>query len=193
MNAAPEMNRTALKLGKVEADDVFVVGDDGEDDSGPDERGGDADDLPGYTERDGSPSQAQAAVEESRVAPVVETDNTTAPTGYSKSEYWIKPQDSLMGISLKYGVDVSALSCQSDALSLTRGVSTQGSNPLQIEQSTAIDAVHHAAPLAHAYDTHATSQFTPPGFTSTAGCARAVGEKGQRKSCQTPPVRDQRS
>ncbi|KAG8872820.1 hypothetical protein FRB98_009345 [Tulasnella sp. 332] len=107
VNAAPEMNRTALKVGEVEADDVFVVGDDGDDDSEPGERG--SDDLPGYAALDGPPIQAEAAIEESMVAPVVETNNTAAPAGYSKSEYWIKPRDSLMGISLKYGVDGRAL------------------------------------------------------------------------------------
>lgn len=110
MNAAPEMNRTALKVGEVEADDVFVVGNDGEDDdSGPDVGAGDIDVLPGYAERD-EPS-SQTALEEIGAVFGAETGDaasTPAPTGYSKSEYWIKPGDSLMGIALKYGVDVSA-------------------------------------------------------------------------------------
>ncbi|KAG9005114.1 hypothetical protein FRB93_009984 [Tulasnella sp. JGI-2019a] len=120
VNAAPEMNRTALKVGEVEADDVFVVGNDGDDDSDPDEGQVGPDDLPKYTERAGSIAAAvQDTSEEPGTPPSVPNPHQpvsqSAPAGYSKTEYWIKPRDTLMGIALRYGVD-GRLLCKLNSL-----------------------------------------------------------------------------
>lgn len=108
MTTAPEANRKALKVGHVEADDVFVVGDDGEDGSGDDDG---TTGLSEYAEREmlenGPKMETQEAGGAVISAKTTDATSQTPKVGYSQTEYWIKPGDTLVGIALKYGVDVS--------------------------------------------------------------------------------------
>lgn len=98
--SATELNPKALRIGNVEADEAFVIGD--SDDEGVVESSA----PPAYMPSDDATTcSATPDVEMTEgVAKTPEPDRT----GFN-TEYWIKPGDTLIGIALKYGIDVSAI------------------------------------------------------------------------------------
>ncbi len=107
VTSAPETNKKALKVGDVDPDEVFVVGGDDEDDD-------DQAPPPTYNELESATQVAEAGFASANIlAPEVQASGTESGAGaqaaaYSNSEYWIKPKDTLSGIALRYGVDVSS-------------------------------------------------------------------------------------
>ncbi|KAG9045042.1 hypothetical protein FS837_007145 [Tulasnella sp. UAMH 9824] len=131
--SAPEANRKALKVGKVEAEDVFAIGDesDDDDDSSMKEDGGTNEPGPLITppkDNHSPPSdQGITGVSNNETAaaaqPPAADDNKSSTDSADESrlrasrnsEYWIKPGDTLVGIALKFGVD-GRLLCKMNAL-----------------------------------------------------------------------------
>ncbi|KAG8932580.1 hypothetical protein FRC01_013210, partial [Tulasnella sp. 417] len=129
--SAPDANRKALKVGNVQAEDVFAIGDESDDDddlSMKEEGDASQPDPPTTAPKVGSPSSGQGGNEASsketeQVAqsPAVDAKSSADAADESRlrasrnSEYWIKPGDTLVGIALKFGVD-GRLLCKMNAL-----------------------------------------------------------------------------
>ncbi|KIO34359.1 hypothetical protein M407DRAFT_64472 [Tulasnella calospora MUT 4182] len=129
--SAPEANRKALKVGNVQAEDAFAIGDESDDDDDLSVKDDGGANDPGpliAAPKVGSPSSDQgitgASNNETEAAaqpPTVDAKSSTDTADESRlrasrnSEYWIKPSDTLVGIALKFGID-GRLLCKMNAL-----------------------------------------------------------------------------
>jgi hypothetical protein len=106
----PLVHTAASNLdGAVRDEDVFVVGD--EDEDGDED--GEGARAPGMVSLS-SPSEGTGPLElDNRLGPCADPDKRDEPTDSnqdSPGRYYIRPDDTLLGISLRLGVDVSVLS-----------------------------------------------------------------------------------
>lgn len=188
MASAPEANRKALKVGKVEAENVFAIGDesDDDDDSSMNEDGGanDPGSLITPPKDSHSPPSDQGITgvsnnETEAVAKPPEADDAKSSADAAdesrlrasrNSEYWIKPGDTLVGIALKFGVDVSQRRQRYSHHILTnanRLLDFEGPPSLQNERTTSVYADRDATPPTYADHTRPSSDQSHTLTTST--------------------------
>lgn len=192
VTSAPETNKRALKVGGVDPDDVFVVGGEDEDEDDDDDE---TPPPPMYNELENATHTAEAEFATTNIlAPEVLVPSSDLGEGsaYSKSEYWIKPKDTLSGIALKYGVDVSPFHCA--VLTINSQSSTpQGPYSLQTQRTPSINIIDHTTPLTHSDHSHPTSFGSPTRITSATRRQGTARTEGEGAGSQTSPVRHQRS
>ena len=158
--------------GAVRDEDVFVLGDEDEDGASSETDDEEAAKASGVT----SPpfEGARAPEPDVQVRPYAEPDKPDEPTASepidsnqgSPGRYHIRPDDTLLGISLRLGVEVSTTTT---SLLLPSGIPQlrqTGSNALQAERPPAKYATHDAALAAH------TDFSRPPAATLATATAR---------------------
>ena len=168
--------------GAVRDEDVFVVGDEEDEEEGTSEmREGEAAKAAGEL----PPSVAQPPKSdmslEHRVDPIpsdkVPDDNQGSP-----GRYHIRPDDTLLGISFRLGIDVSTTHKSSYFVRSCSNCAS-GPNALQAERSPAKYAAHDATLAAHANDPRApsltlTTRYERRPTTARRSTARAGARPG---------------
>ncbi|KAG9018254.1 hypothetical protein FRB90_011761 [Tulasnella sp. 427] len=129
--SAPEANKRGLKVGNVQAEDVYAIGDESDDDDSV-AFGGDGDgdgrssstgraetaqvdpssSTQGITQSSSNTNDVEAQPLDSESSQAADESRLRASRN---AEYWIKPNDTLVGIALKFGVD-GRLLCKMNAL-----------------------------------------------------------------------------
>lgn len=148
--------------GGVHDEDVFALGDD-EDDSDDEADSGAGESTPPTP---ATPPPAYAEVDEpadaghgSQVTPSGannvqdEVNKDAAPSCGAPSKYYIQPKDTLVGIALRFGVDVSIGQC-CIAMLATNTNHHLGPFIVSAERPSAKYPAHHAAPPAHSHCPH---------------------------------------
>ena len=91
--------------GAVRDEDVFVVGDEDEDENGA-TKIYDGEAAPGLVSSPSEGAPLQRDIRDNR--PCTDLDKPAEPADSTPERYYIRPDDTLLGISLRLGVDVSA-------------------------------------------------------------------------------------
>ena len=106
--------------GGVHDDDVFAIGDDIEEDDSEDDS--ESRSIRKLAESSGGPAENDTETQES--GSLLEDDTLSTSSGPPK--YYIRPGDTLIGISLKFGIDVSIyLQCHSSLVPMILAVHCQ--------------------------------------------------------------------
>jgi hypothetical protein len=108
VRSAKEANRVGLTVGGVSVDDVYIIGDSDDEEKGIPEVEAVEPVVPSDDLR--TPNAPPVSIQDdigSNLASTSDVDKERARRGQN-TEYWIKPGDSLVGIALKFGVNVSS-------------------------------------------------------------------------------------